>query len=247
MLRSFKPLLLACLTLATQPLIAAFNDGFYVGGLLGGDYVKECSSATFTIKDVGSDSHNYNDHYNGAKVGLLLGYMNSPCGPDGWLRIVPEVSMEAGRVRHTTSFITDGTHYKDRISLPWSFGLRMRVGVVFGFDKNESLVQLLGNILGSERHWFFYGLLGGVLSPIEWQRQNDGYPLAEQKKKALGMLFGIGLERELACGHRIGLELTRTNYQKQCFSSGDVDEISSHTYSARLELTALTLRYSIPF
>ena len=230
--------------------MAYFDEGFYVGGSVGWNSMHETSDATYSLKLEPTptlDAFSYNDHYDGADISLFSGYITCPCGEDHFFRVIPEIFLQAGRIRHTTDFIVDGTHYKDRISMPWAFGGKIKIGAVFGFDEACKPHSFLKHFIGNQRQWMIYGLAGASVSPIEWQRQNEGFPLAEEKKKAIGLIFGLGIERELNNHHRIGIEVTHTRYEKQNFTSEDVDEISYHTYNAKISIISLNIRYTFPF
>lgn len=239
-----------CLILSTH-LLGHFKEGFYMGGEIGWNGMNQKSDSNY-ILDSGSipsqDPFTYDDDYDGPNLGLFAGYVTCPCGEDHFLRIIPEVFLQAGRVRHTTDFVVDQDHhYKDKVSMPWSFGGKVKIGVVFGFHENCNPHSFLKHIIGNQRQWMAYGLVGASINPIEWQRQGEGFPLAEQKKKAIGLILGVGIEREMNNQHRIGLEVLHTRYKKQNFSSADVDEVSFHTYTAKINMISLNIRYTIPF
>lgn len=191
----------------------------------------------------------YDNRYNSFGGGILAGYLLAPCGEHHPLRLGVEVYLRADhqRMRTEMDLLKDEfVAYRDTISFPLSAGARFRAGIAFGEDQS----------------WFLYGFVGGMISKMTWLRtsfnpegiEEDVFvaslpgiysPVAQVKSNALAFEAGIGLEREIWKGHRIGLDCTRVVYDKRSFYAPSIDR-DYFGYKSLNHINRVSLRYVIP-
>jgi len=127
--------------------------------------------------------------------------------------------------------------------------------------------------MGDEKNWFVYGFLGTSFNCVQWNRYDNDLILGREKRNTMGFLVGLGVEKELSWGHRIGLEITQNLYRKTFFNHKQQDhhkiydcscecvadysfidyhahDMNTYTMNAtqiKMQSQSVTVRYTIPF
>lgn len=234
-------------------LEAKVKEGFYLGGVLDYGMVRQKSDSAIVPLDL---NFNYLESYSAFGGGLILGYLFAPCGEEHPLRLGVEGSLRFNNYKHKTFFDAQdeaGVLYMDSISFPYTYELRAVAGMNFG--NNDDL--------------FFYGFLGGVISKISWARnenyispdddpdfigtpsspENTYFPAIRSQKNVMGVQLGVGIEKEVWKGHRVGLEFAYILYAPVKFTGIDRDFTADpllHTYNINNKVNRVSVRYIIP-
>lgn len=233
---------------------ARVKQGFYIGGVL--DYSSVSERSTFGRQWPSVDTSMtapYKNQYGSFGGGLLAGCWLALFGESNPFRIGVEGVMRMNKQRSETFTVPPESNerIRDSISFPYSWGLRVQMGAV----------------LGKQKDWLLYGFVGAVLTQVSWSRAigvdnleksyllpphtpNGVYfPFTQVKRKAKGFEVGIGVEKEIWKGHRLGLEASRTMYNKMKFNASDLYEptvIRANTYEATNTIHRVSMRYIIP-
>jgi len=190
-------------------------------------------------------------------IGIFAGYLSVLGQKESLWRLAPEVSLRINPSQNYFLVHHDLDRMEDRFSVPWSLALKMKIG----------------RIMGEEKDYFIYGFLGTSFNCVQWNRYDNGMILGREKRNTMGFLVGLGIEKELRWGHRIGIEITQNFYKHIGFKHkqeqhrtiydctaeciGDTPFIDYHphdmsTYTTnqthiKMQSQSLTLRYIIPF
>lgn len=231
------------------------KQGFYIGALVNYGSVDHQAVFGRSYRDP-SEAVNepHMKDYKSFGGGLVAGGWLALFGEDNPFRIGVETSLRVNKNRHTMEPLEDLTpHYerlRDSISFPYTYGVRAQIGCVLGRDKD----------------WLLYGFVGGVLTQMNWSRGISVYdpkhdlgpyahapagvyaPFAQAKRRVKGCEVGIGVEKEIWRGHRLGLEVTRTMYNKVTLKSLDVNMPirQENQYTAKNRVDSISLRYIVP-
>lgn len=237
------------------------NEGFYLGGVMDYGMVKQKSQANIKETrpvdpdDILDMTFDYLESYSAFGGGLILGYLWAPCGEESSWRAGVEGSLRFNNYKHKTFFDAQdavGVIFMDSLSFPYTYELRGIAGMNFG----------------AEEDLFFYGFLGGVISKVNWSR-NESYispddpdfigtpsspkdtffPAVRAQKNIMGVQLGVGIEKEIWKKHRIGVEFAYILYadsKLQAIDRSYTADGTLHTYSFNNKINRVSVRYIIP-
>lgn len=246
-------LILIHLILLASVAEARIKQGFYVGALANYGNVDHKAVFGRSFPDAAVNEPHSKD-YKSFGGGLVAGGWLALFGEDNPFRLGLETSLRVNKNHYTMEPVEDFRpryeRLRDSISFPYTYGVRLQAGCVVGKNKD----------------WLLYGFVGGVLTQMNWSRGISIYnptkeigvpphapegvytPFAQAKRRVKGCELGIGVEKEIWRGHRLGLEVSRTMYNKVTLSSSDIGMPTrqDNQYTAKNRVDSVSLRYIVP-
>lgn len=222
-----------------------FQDGFYVGGNLGTTYGITSSTTTFGGQPgLGFSEFTRKELSVFADLGMHGGFLSHIAGTN-WA-VGPHVFAEVSSLTHKSAGVSSAYNalsvYAGNLTvstkfwMPYSLGAGLRAGYIM------------------DESWFFYATGGVLASKLKYRAVlvpgdeltvGGSADLGHKHKHIAGVYYGIGAEKQLENGHRIGLELTHRYYRKQDMK---IEQGAAFIKSSfKPQSVNLKLTYSIPF